>query len=289
MNMKDNINSFNDYIKLLKKYNHKYPAEELWFRGQRDFRWKLEPNLYRDKVSDVEEGKICLLRYKMPDFLTEFDQFIKNVKSNKLFNIEKLNRFQIMFLGQHYGLLTPVLDWTTDPLAAMFFAMDNYTYNTNIYPVIYIMSPAFCNSNSDKVWSDKSRINEPICIDGEDMDCCFGEWIRTLEEASYIPTALCSKQEFSYRISRQSGNFTLHSPIQPLNFEWNNTLISGRQLVEKLTINPDATKEIKLCLECLNINKSTVYKIDNDKLDNESVKIKNETIKRFQNDLINYK
>lgn len=283
------INSFNDYIKLLKKYKHKHPEEELWFRGQRDYRWNLEPNLYRDKVLDVEEDKICLLRYKIPDFLGEFDRFIEKIKIDKLFDIERLNRFQIMFLGQHYGLLTPVLDWTTDPLAAMFFALDNYIYNKDIYPVIYIMNPAFCNSYSGKVWSDKSKIKEPICIDGENMDHYFDEWIKTLAEASHIPTALCSKQEFSYRISRQSGNFTLHSPRQPFNFKWNDTFISGRSLVDMFTINPDATKEIKLCLECLNINKFTLYKIDSDKLDDESTKIKNETIKRFQNDFINCK
>ena len=91
------------------------------------------------------------------------------------------------------------------------------------------------------------------------------------------------------RISRQSGNFTLHSPRQPFNFKWNDTFISGRSLVDMFTINPDATKEIKLCLECLNINKFTLYKIDSDKLDDESTKIKNETIKRFQNDFINCK
>lgn len=284
MNMNFDINSFNDYIKLLKKYKHEHPAEELWFRGQRDSTWNLEPNLYRDKVLDVEEGKICMLRYKIPDFLGELDQFIEKVKIDKLFDIEQLNRFQIMFLGQHYGLLTPVLDWTTDPLAAMFFAIDSYSYNKNVYPAIYIISPAFCNSISDKVWSDKSRIEEPICIDGEDMDYYFDEWIKTLAEASHIPTALCSKQEFSYRISRQSGNFTLHSSRQPLDFRWNNTLISGRQLVDMFTINPDATKEIKLCLECLNINKSTLYKIDSDKLDDESTKIKNEIVERFQDD-----
>ena len=103
------INSFNDYIKLLKKYKHKHPEEELWFRGQRDYRWNLEPNLYRDKVLDVEEDKICLLRYKIPDFLGEFDRFIEKIKIDKLFDIERLNRFQIMFLGQHYGLLIQMI------------------------------------------------------------------------------------------------------------------------------------------------------------------------------------
>lgn len=86
------------------------------------------------------------------------------------------------------------------------------------------------------------------CIDGENMDCYFDEWIKTLVEASHISTAICSKQEFSFRISRQSGNFTLHSPRQPLNFKWNDTLISGRQLVDMFTINPDAAEEIKIYL-----------------------------------------
>lgn len=285
MDMQYDINSFDDYIKILKNYKIEHPEEELWFRGQRDSNWKLEPNLYRDKVLDIKEGEISLLKYKIPNFLEEFEQFIEKVKTNKLFDITQLNRFQIMFLGQHYGLLTPVLDWTTDPLAAMFFAMDEYIYNKNIYPAIYILSPAFCNSNSDKVWSDHSKIEEPICIDGENMDYYFDSWVKDIENGMHIPTALCSKKEYSFRISRQSGNFTLHSPRQPLNYNWNDSLISSRRLVDRFIINPEATKEIKLCLECLNISKATLYKCDNDKLDDESAKIKNQVLKKFKDSL----
>ena len=110
--------------------------------------------------------------------------------------------------------------------------------------LLYIISPEFCNSISNKVWSDKSRIEEAICIEGENMNYYFDELIKTLAKASYIPTALCNKQEFPYRISRQSGNFTLHCPRQPLNFKWYKTLISGRRLVDMFTINPDVTKKL---------------------------------------------
>lgn len=275
------INSFNDYLKILKQYKKEY-SEELWLRGQRDHRWKLEPNLYRDKKLDIRGNGIEKLKYKIPDFFEEFEKFVDKVDSDHLFNIEELNKFQIMFLGQHYGLLTPVLDWTTDPLAALFFAIDGYEYDECVYPVIYILRPGFCNSCTDKVWADDSIITEPICIDGANMDCYFEKWLQELENpCSPVPTALCSREEYSFRISRQSGNFTLHSPIQPLNYHWNDIEINKKKLADKLTINPRAVKELALILECLNINQVTLYKIDCETLDDECKKIKSEVYGTF--------
>lgn len=65
--MEYHINSFYEYIEKLKEYRESY-AGEIWFRGQRNCDWKLEPNLYRNKVLNVPKAEIAKLNYKIPDF-----------------------------------------------------------------------------------------------------------------------------------------------------------------------------------------------------------------------------
>lgn len=280
------INSFDEYIEYLKKYKKNHP-ELIWYRGQINSEWKLEPNLYRYKVLDVPKGEVAKLKYKKPDFLSEIDKFKEKIQVESLFDISSLNQFQIMFLGQHYGILTPVLDWTTDPLAALFFALDGFVSDNDNCPIIYLFKPGFCNSYSDKIWSDNTRITEPICIDGNDMDIYFDEWIKGLENpVSTTPLAMCTYREYSFRISRQSGNFTLHSSIQPLNYRWNDITIDDEKFADSITINPDAVNELREDLTILSINRKTLYKVDNNRLDDESKLLKDISLNEFHKSLM---
>lgn len=279
------IKSFNDYIEILRSYKSKH-SEEIWYRGQNNSDWKLEPNIYRNKKPDIEPNAISTLRYKTPDFMKEYKEFKEKIKKDNLFNIENLNDFQILFLGQHYGLLTPVLDWTIDPLVALFFALDGYIYNKQTYPVIYLLKPGLCNRYCGKVWANNKFITEPICIDGKELGGYFEQWIKELEEpVSPAPIALTTKMEYSFRISRQSGNFTLHSAIQPLSYEWYNTTIQEEKFADKILIQPDSVEQMKESLSVLNINKDTIYKMDSDKLDDECSRIKKQAQELFGNTL----
>lgn len=283
---KFDINSFSDYIELLKDFNER-KNEELWYRGQSDNSWKLEPNLYRKKRLDVEKGELSILKYKLPNFKQAFEAFVSRIAEERVFENYNLNKFHLMFIGQHYGLPTPVLDWTTDPLAAMFFALEEFEYkDEEHYPVIYILEPSRCNRNSGYRWSDGTDIREVICVDEQNRNDFFDNLIKELMfSSSHVPIALCSKNEYSFRISRQSGNFTFINPVQPLNYLWNDIIIEGKPLAEKISINPYAVDEIRLCLKLFNINRNTLYKNDHDELDMICEKIKKESQDEFEQDL----
>lgn len=77
-----------------------------FFRGQANMDWKLSPSLYRKGLFKSEN----LL-------LTE----IKHISPNEMLE----NRFDTLVKMQHFGMPTRLLDMTTNPLVALYFACEN--------------------------------------------------------------------------------------------------------------------------------------------------------------------
>jgi hypothetical protein len=86
----------------------------LWFRGQAESRWKLQPAVYRPTFPLKTEGEVLQKEREL------FQHW--RVQSAGILEGDK-NDAQLYFLQQHYRVPTRLLDWTSDPLAALFFAV----------------------------------------------------------------------------------------------------------------------------------------------------------------------
>jgi hypothetical protein len=102
-----NINSIIEYLQIIKELQK--DDLTMIYRGQADAEWDLIPSIYRGNYYIGKEKDILadIRKHNYPEF-AEQDLFI-----NELVKM------------QHYGIPTSLLDWTKNPLNALFFAVSD--------------------------------------------------------------------------------------------------------------------------------------------------------------------
>ena len=126
------VKSFQDYFEVV---DHIKPKRAI-FRGQTkraaEFeKYQLIPSLGRFK-SIQEMGVFDLLKLE----LEILDTFSNHVLSHV--NHLPRNDWEMLALGQHHGLPTRFMDWTTNPLVALYFACRNAKAETDSVVYVYL-------------------------------------------------------------------------------------------------------------------------------------------------------
>ena len=146
---------------------------DVWlYRGQRRSEWLLglhdlpSESLLRSRL--IQFKKRCM-EFKKPDYTSEEDHW------------------RWLFYAQHHRLITRLLDWTTNPLVAMYFAVEN------------IISRCSDKEHFGAVWAlhvDPERFRTPDQIGGPPD--ILKDW------------TIVNPPPVTHRLVRQSGKFSYH-------------------------------------------------------------------------------
>jgi hypothetical protein len=131
------LESWRDFTDLLESQFFNRPGVQLVFRGHRRFDWSLMPTLGRLTSNGIVTEALSQAQLK------QFKRAVRG-RLNDAAMVDEDD--ELWSVGQHHGLMTPLLDWTYSPYVALFFAFhkdDSKEEATNPYRAVYVLNKSF--------------------------------------------------------------------------------------------------------------------------------------------------
>lgn len=228
------INSIDCMITEIKKLKLKYGKQPIWFRGQEDSQWHLIPSIHRGKL------------YKKENFITnDFYIYANQIEDNMP---NKNNYAAWMSLMQHYGLPTRMLDWSSSPLIACYFALEK-NRNAMNDSCVWVLIPRKINKQEgfdECVYPiDAYTVQQmliPAFKSNIDIDDKFKDKIIA-----------CHSVEKNLRMYSQQSSFTVHNSTKRLED------ICDSETLFKFVIPYKFKQEIYESVSILGISTSFIY------------------------------
>ena len=247
------IDSLSKFLRVSGEWHKQHLASDagmlsnLWYRGTNTYFDAQRPGVYRDKFTsraaqinikgDIEEKRLRLER-----------DMISNFRSAGAAFHGRSSPTEIYFLAQHFGMPTRLLDWSTNPLAALFFACEG---EDNRDGFVYAMDARFVipedakKDKGEKLWPSVMLMHNPLVKYAVEVSF----WSRlNPKQAPYILPV--RPDTIPGRIGQQSSCFTFHmhlaSPVE------NRTMTT-------IKVNAASKGSIRDELHSVNINQFTSY------------------------------
>ena len=131
------LESWREFTDLLESDFFNRHGVQLVFRGHRRYDWSLMPTLGRLTTNGIVTEQLAQAQ------LERFKRAVRG-RLNDAAMVDEDD--ELWSVGQHHGLMTPLLDWTYSPYVALFFAFhkdDSKEEAVNPYRSVYVLNKSF--------------------------------------------------------------------------------------------------------------------------------------------------
>jgi FRG domain len=269
--------SLSEYIAIIEAVSAA-ATKVLWFRGQSSASHRLSPSVLRETKRHTDifgrlitPGQIVTASGGQVTGMNP-ERMLDNFKRRSRPFIDQTpeNDFEWMFIAQHHGLPTRLLDWSTNALAAFFFAVSGAKSiegdGATACSAYVDDGDEFRDDGSAVFVMDPGEYNEKAygLSDPVDVAAHAEQWGMYLDPmAAKLPASKYSNfaplcvyaPHMSTRIRAQSGVFTLHGRnIWPIDY-----YDDFRPLITKIFVPYTATLNVTRSLSSVGVNASFIY------------------------------
>lgn len=167
-----------EFLNLVQNFENQH-ISKWYFRGHSSADFTLTPGLFRLDITDTYSNWETVESYLINSFKREAPPHLSIIPDSDI---------DWLTLAQHHGLPTRLLDWTTSPLIALYFAVEDSMNKKDAHVWCYgILSVNNCHPSST--------------------------WLERTTNTG-IESRILTPQHISPRITNQGGCFTIHERPQ---------------------------------------------------------------------------
>lgn len=245
---------FNDFI-----YQEMIQHDTYVWRGHRRDDWKLESTLDR-LVRDARVPTTRSLRFRTKH-LEQFKYAARGRRGPNPAPLADENAWWA--LGQHHGLATPLLDWTTSPFVAAYFAYIDQGEKQTLNRAIFALHRPSVERRAKDVARQRNVEREQLLADADAGKTRIGALQRISLQSPIDPEVQFIRplSDENQRLVNQGGLFSRSPPRKALESwvqEHHDVDDKGYMLIKVLVPNKDRDAALRT-LNRMNINHLSLF------------------------------
>jgi FRG domain len=233
------VTSLSHYVAALKTVGVNGAQPPFWFRGHADSQHRLVPSSLRDSTHQKNEAAMIVR------FMQDAQSFLVDAPTDQ---------WEWLFLAQHHGVPTRLLDWSENALVALYFACERTQRSDDLPPPdgdVWLLLPTRLNEITN-IWNSLHPEDLPMFGISSGLEP-YHPFARNAPQQRLLPAAALATRRFR-RITAQWGTFTITDQAVPLDSHEH-----ASSFLRRIAVPVVAKDDIRTELSYLGIEERIVY------------------------------